>query len=480
LLPGDPGAATSLRLHVPLPARAHQSFGLYTVRERGRAPVLSIRQLNDVPATMRAAVAISPARTSGRITTFTVLVAIDDLRAARTLSSPSARPTFDLVFGSKRFPALSQRGVTGTCPQPGFGGMVKAARAGFGVRAGRSGWRTVALQAVDHARRWCTTDPLLESQSLFGFSATDVAVARLNTDAFADLVVLEKPHTLRGYIGHGNGTFTASFSLQLPAVVSATSITAVTGAGGRSDFYVTDAGGPVQFVRNVGGSFVTTPLSFAASHAVAGNFEGTGGANDVAFVNARDPSIFVLLDERATPDEIRTDTVPSHVTAGDFNGDGKEDIAAAGPAGVSIATGDGEGDFVSRGLAVQQPNLGTILSAEPTGGNPNLVVATSNGVLVVDFSPDLSYSATRLQAGASPVGVALADVTGDGRIDVLALDHDAATLNTWVGAPNAYRTPVAISLAAPPTAMAVGRFNGDARADVAVATEKGVEILLGR
>ena len=112
--------------------------------------------------------------------------------------------------------------------------------------------------------------------------------------------------------------------------------------------------------------------------------------------------------------------------------------------------------------------------------SPDLVVASSTGVLVVDFRPDVSYSATPLLAGVAPVGVALADVTGDGRLDVLALNQKAAAMNVWIATATAYRTALAITLAGRPLSAAVGSFNGDARADVAVATEKGLTILVGR
>src|SRR5207245_8065 len=379
--PASPAAAT-LRLQLQLPKRAHQTFGLFTGRVRGRAARLPIRPLATMPSSRRAGVAISGGVVQGRVTTFTVAVAIDDLRAAaRSLTATDAARTLDLEVGDKTFPAFSGRGVTGTCPQSGFPLAVKAAPTGLRVGSGGSTWRRIALQAIENSYRWCTTDPLLRSQTFTGFSATGVTGPRLN---------------------------------------------------------------------------------------------------DAVFVDGHESSFFVVLDESAVPFAVPADTIPLHVTAGDFNDDGKYDIAGAGPAGVSIATGDGSGFFTPRGLAVQQPNLSTTLEAAPVGLNPDLVVGTTSGVLVVDFSSDLSYSGTPLQAGTAPVGVALADVTGDGRVDVIALDQNAAAINTWIATKSAYRSPVSIALAGRPAAAAVGRFNGDTRADVAVATNKGLMILLGR
>jgi hypothetical protein len=465
---------------VPLPARAHQSFGLFTVRLRGRAAQLPVRGLNAVPATMRAAVAISPATTSGRITTFTVLVAIDDLRAARTLTSEAAPRTLDLEVGSMTHPALSQRGVIATCPQSRFAVLVKQARTGFALGTGKGQWRRIALDAVAHATRWCSTDPLVQSQTFVGFESVDVTTARLNADATPDLVVLQRPHALRGYIGTNNGTFRPSFTLELPAVTSPTSVVAVAEPSGRSDFYVTDSSGPVQFVDDQGGVFRVSSMPFSAIDGAAGSFDGVGGSNDVAFVDGRTSSFSVVLDEGAVATTVAADTVPSHVATGDFNGDGDVDLAGAGPAGVAIATGDGSGSFNPRGLPVQQPNLSTAIAAAPAGAIPDLIVGTTAGALVVDFSSDLSYSATSLQAGTAPAAVALADVAGDARLDALALDRPAAAVNVWVATPNAYRAPVAIAAQGRPTAFAFGRFNADTRTDVAVATEKGLTILLGR
>ena len=479
-LPAGTAAPASLRLHVPLPARAHQTFALYTVRVRGRAPNLPIRPLTRVPASMRAAVAVSPATFKGHVTTFTVAVAIEDLRgAARTLTAARAVRTLDLEAGDKTFPALSDRGVTGTCPQSGFAALVKQARTGFRLGAGKAPWRRVALDAVTRAARSCSTDPLLQSQTFTGFSAVDVTVAKLNGDGIPDLVVLERPHALRGYAGTNNGTFKPSFTLQLDAVAP-TSVTALTGSSGRSDFYVTDSSGPVLFVDNQGATFRTSRLGFSAIDAEAGSFDAIGTMNDAAFVDGRTSSFFVVLDDGASPIAVAADTTLSHVTAGDFNDDGRYDLAGAGPAGVSIATGDGSGSFSPRGLAVQQADLTTSLEAGPLGANPDLVVGTTSGVLVVDFSSDLSYFGVPLHAGTAPAGVALADVTGDARLDLLALNQDAGALNVWVATPAAYRSPVSIAALGKPSAMAVGRFNADTRADVAVATDKGFVVLLGR
>src|SRR5438445_3861445 len=481
-LPSGPAATSSLQLRVPLPKRAHQSFALFTVRVRGRAARLPIRPLAKIPSSMRAGVAISGGVVQGRVTTFTVAVAIDDLRAAaRSLTATDAARTLDLEVGDKTFPAFSDRGVTGTCPQSGFPLAVKAAPTGLRVGSGGSTWRRIALQAIENSYRWCTTDSLLRSQTFTGFSATGVTVARLNDDALADLVVTEPPHTLLGFLGKGNGTFKAPFTILARPDLSPTSVTAVPDANGRSDLYVTDANCPVLFVHNQGGgTFSSSSLGFSAIDGAAANFDGSGGLNDAVFVDGHESSFFVVLDESAVPFAVPADTIPLHVTAGDFNDDGKYDIAGAGPAGVSIATGDGSGFFTPRGLAVQQPNLSTTLEAAQVGLNPDLVVGTTSGVLVVDFSSDLSYSGTPLQAGTAPVGVALADVTGDGRVDVIVLDQNAAAINTWIATKSAYRSPVSIALAGRPAAAAVGRFNGDTRADVAVATNNGLMILLGR
>src|SRR5207244_8742529 len=108
--PASP-SATTLRIQVQLPKRAHQTFGLFTVRIRGRAATLPIRALTRIPSSMRAAVAISPTVVKGRITTFTLAVAIDDVRAVvRSVGATGALRTLDLEVGDKTFPALSDRG----------------------------------------------------------------------------------------------------------------------------------------------------------------------------------------------------------------------------------------------------------------------------------------------------------------------------------------------------------------------------------
>ena len=276
---------------------------------------------------------------------------------------------------------------------------------------------------------------------------------------------------------------------------------------GRADLAVAgivpSGGGEVEVLLGTGDgtSLAAAPIStgFDPSALVTGDFNGDGRA-DLAVAGA-DPSgqgvVEVLLGtgdtsrrqvhERHNTGEtfraaapISTDFDPSAQT-GDFNGDGIPDLVVAGadPSGqgvVEVLLGTGDGTF----RAAAPISTGFDPSAQ-TGdfngdGIPDLVVANSGGnnvsgqydqvprTSVADFNDD----------GIPDLVVAGADPSGQGVVEVFLGSGDG-TLSF----------AVPISTGFDPSAHVTGDFNGDGRADLAVAgadpSGQGiVEVLLGR
>jgi hypothetical protein len=139
---------------------------------------------------------------------------------------------------------------------------------------------------------------------------------------------------------------------------------------------------------------------------------------------------------------------PHAEVVGDFNGDGKPDLAVVneGSNTVSILLGNGDGTFQSK----------------------------------TDFA-----------TGTQPWGIAIGDLNGDGKLDLVVANHGANSLSILLGnGDGTFRPKTDIAL--PPTpvtrlpvvplAVTVGDFNGDGKADLAAATQNGtngVTILLG-
>ena len=119
-----------------------------------------------------------------------------------------------------------------------------------------------------------------------------------------------------------------------------------------------------------------------------------------------------------------TGTIPLFVAVGDFNGDGKQDLATAneGSDNVSILLGDGAGSF----SAATNLRAGTSPRSVAVGdfngdGQQDLAVANSNSnnvsILLGDGAGNFS-AATNFGAGSSPRSVAVGDFNDDGQQDL--------------------------------------------------------------
>jgi FG-GAP-like repeat len=191
---------------------------------------------------------------------------------------------------------------------------------------------------------------------------------------------------------------------------------------------------------------------------------------------------------------------PQGVAVGDFNRDGRPDVAAAGTeflvgaatenGCVAVLLGNGDGTLAaSRQLHVGINPSATVV-ADFTGDNvPDLAVAFND----VQFSgvsifPGLGAGAfgdgLRTVPVAGPTGLATADFNGDGKPDLavgtntgvkIALGN--GDLGGTFGTPVAY--PTGLTANAQVRWVAAADFDGDGKPDVILATDSGVSVFLG-
>ena len=169
------------------------------------------------------------------------------------------------------------------------------------------------------------------------------------------------------------------------------------------------------------------------------------------------------------------------IAVDDFDGDGRLDLAVANSnTGVDVLIGNGDGTF-------QEPtrqNTGALLvsmaSADVNAdGRPDLLVSYFQQVGVLlgtaggGFAPEVRYP-----VGISP-RVTVGDVNGDGRTDIIATDYTRSVYLLHGNGNGTFQPPVSYPVGANPSDAAAADFNGDGRTDLAVATDRGVEILLG-
>ena len=334
---------------------------------------------------------------------------------------------------------------------------------------------------------------------------TDVATGRLpvsvvagdfNGDGKLDLAVANSyDQTLSILLGNGDGTFQLGVVLATRNPPNRVIIGDFNGDGklDLATVNTTDVTGTPNnsvsiFLGHGDGTFapaIEYPMDGATFSIAAGDFNRDGKL-DLAVGNPGLMVVSVLLGNGdgtfQAPVNYGSGTgnfVSSFLIARDLNGDGKLDLANCGGGYVSILLGNGDGTFQPH---VDYPVAGSDdgwLTADDFNGDGKLDLAVSNGygggppvptVSILLGKGDGTFQpSVDYHTGAQPYSVASADLNSDGRTD-LVMATAANSIAVLIGkGDGTFSTSTDYVAGSVPMSVTAGDFNGDGKPDLAVA-----------
>jgi hypothetical protein len=343
-----------------------------------------------------------------------------------------------------------------------------------------------------------TFQPAISTSS----SSTHMAVGDLNGDGKPDLVVDSYPVSI--LLGKGDGTFQSPISAAQGANLAlANGITVGDFNGdGKLDVVTGDFTGGIDVMLGDGKGNLAAAVNFSTgsspSQVTVGDFNGDHKLDVVALSNLNNNVTVLLGNGDATfqaPTTYTVGTQPTFVVVADLNGDGNLDMAVTNLSGqqggngtISVFSGDGDGTFQP---AVQYNPTGQVNWALAVGdfngdGLPDLVFAsrvlnipTQVGVMLGNpngtFQSPASYA-----VGAIPRSPVLADLNGDGVLDMVVADAGMSNnISVLLGkGDGTFQPAVSYPTAFGASSVAVGDLNGDGRPDLVVANGSAGNVLV--
>jgi len=208
-------------------------------------------------------------------------------------------------------------------------------------------------------------------------------------------------------------------------------------------------------------------------HTAVGDFNNDG-KQDLAITNYNTPAVSIRLGDGAggftSGATVSTNIAPLWAAVGDFNGDGNRDLAVACNSTVSIRLGDGAGNFtgstnVSTGTFCYSVALGDF------NGDGRLDFVTANNAVdtsSVRFGDGAGgfTGSSNVSVGDGPFAVVAGDFDNDGDMDFATSNATAGTvsvrLNNGAGT---FSGSTEITVGSSPDYMQLGDFNEDGNLD---------------
>jgi hypothetical protein len=337
-----------------------------------------------------------------------------------------------------------------------------------------------------------------------------VALGKVNQDGKLDVVVA-RGGGITVLLGQGDGVFrhAPQGSIKLPKPCTEL-VTGDLDGDGKLDLALAnhDSYGVMLLTGDGSGGFALAPHSPVImkegqsphTHGLdAGDVNGDGKL-DLVSVNSNDHDVSVALNDgkggftrAASPFAVGRSPYPGAL--GDVNGDGHLDIVSTSSArqasqgAMTVLLGDGRGDFRGGPVPLRTASPGFVAVADVNGDKKSDLVAShlesrELTVLIGDGKGGFTENTgSPFDLGHSAWQLAVRDLNGDGKADVAAAAGDGVRVMLGDGQGSfkpAPASPFATGKGA--WQLAAGDVNGDGHTDVVTSDQEAntVTVLLGR
>ncbi len=275
-----------------------------------------------------------------------------------------------------------------------------------------------------------------------GTSLSAVAVADFNHDGHLDLAVADaSANSVRLLRGNGDGTFTAAATLRVGNEPASLAIADLNHDGNLDLISANRSANTVSVLLGKGdGTFKTAPdfvVGNSPTSVAVVDFDGAGRLS-LATANYLDGTVSIPLGHGdgsfEAAQNYRTNLDRQSVAVGDLDGDGLRDLLVTNFCGTDTSC--------------------------TSNGSASVFLNNGNG----SFRRGATFA-----LGKGPIAVALADVNGDGKLDVITANQDENTASVMLGnGDGTFRQAMSYSVGYSPIAVAVANLHNDGKPDLVV------------
>lgn len=325
---------------------------------------------------------------------------------------------------------------------------------------------------------------------------TLVISADFNGDNNADLAVGTNNGAVQILLGTGTGNFGVGTNCCSTGGGIASIASADFNADGFADIAFADGKLYVSLGDGLGGFGIKTYFSIpgfnGAKFITSGDFDNDGKI-DLAVTNTNASSVSILIGNGngsfvASTNLFTTSYTPSSIVCADFNSDGNMDLATSNVSSgsvinyVNVLLGDGIGNFGTAKSFTVGNTPRSIISAD-FNGDGKFDLATANegpsSVSVLLGTGTGSFTGTTYGTGWAPYSVTSGDFDGDGILDLATANQSADNVSVLKGTGNgSFGFRINFPTGVSPYSITNKDFNKDGKTDLVTVNQNSKAWLL--